>query len=376
LLHRSLVEEAATTTSMATNMDLPAVEDSVRLLASSWVEATTTTSSILATTTMDLQEALVDLQAWPAHSWEVAALPTTTSLADSTDRTRTRATVEAAALTVAATSSNMDLTKATVAAVAEASSAAWWVETSTTVALADTVTRQEEAPAAPTLALRHQAHTSLRDSRTTANLVKDTAALTVDLRHPTHTSPKDSQTTASLAKDTAPTVAQHLRALHRSLVLTTHLETSRTDNNLTVDHNKADLEDTSSPAPTVGPLSSMVVLTKVATLVLEVTISNRGAMASPKVDTVDTRLLLEATEAEDMNSMATAVTEDDLCRAFFLGYRNVTCFSLRWRKFDDCTWKQSLRAWLSTFPSMEFHFDSQAKWSLRLHTWTFATLGL
>jgi hypothetical protein len=319
LLHRSLVEVAATTTSMATNMDRPVVEDLVLLLANSLVEATaTTTSNTLATTIMDLREVLADLQAWPAHSWEAAARLTTTSLADSTDRTRTRATVEAAVLTVAATSSNMDLTKATVAAVAEASSAASWAETSTTVALADMATRQEEAPAAPTLALRHPAHTSLRDSRTTANLVKDTVALTAALRHQVLTSPRDSQTTASLAKDTAPTVVQRLKALHRNPAPTTRLETNLMDNNPTVDHNKADLEDISSPAPTVDLLSSMAVLTKAATLVLEVITSNREATASPKVDTVDSRPLLEATEAVDTNSMATAATEDDLCRAFLL----------------------------------------------------------
>lgn len=320
LLHRSSVEEAATTTtSMATNMDLPAVEDLVRSLVSSLVvEATTTTSNILATTTMDRREALADLQAWPVHSWEAEALPTTTSLADSTDRTRTTATVEAAGLTEATTSSNMGLTKATVAAVAEASSAASWVETSTTVAPADTVTRQEGAPAAPTLALRRPAHTSPRDSRTTANLAKDTA-LTVDLRHPIHTSLRDNQTTVSLVKGTAPTVAQHLRALHHSLDPTIRLvETNHMDNNPTADHHRADLEDTSSPAPTVDPLSSMVAMTKAVTA-LEVTTSNREVMANPKADTVDTRLLLGATEAVDTsNSMATAATEDDFCRAFFL----------------------------------------------------------
>jgi hypothetical protein len=319
LLHRSLVEEAAITTSTATNTDLPAVEDLVLLLASSSAEATATTISntLATTTTMDHREVLADLRAWPAHSWEVAALLTTTSLADNTDRTRTRATVEAADLTVAATSSNMDPTRATVAAVAEASSAASWVETSTTVALADMATRQEEAPAAPTLALRHPAHTSLRDSRTTVNLVRDTVALTVALRHPTHTSPRDSQATASLVKDTAPTAAQRLKALHLNLVPTTRLETNHTDNNPTVDHNKADLEDTSSPAPMVDLPSNTAASTKAATA-LEVTTSNREAMASPTADMVGNRLLLEATEAEDTNSMATAATEDDLCRAFFL----------------------------------------------------------
>jgi hypothetical protein len=142
---------------------------------------------------------------------------------------------------------------------------------------------------------------------------------------------------ANLVKATAPTtMAQHLRALRRNLVPTTHLvETNHTDNSPTVAHNKADLEDTSNPAPTVGLLNSTVVMTKVATVALEVTISNRAAMANLKADmAADSRLLLGATEAADMsNSMATAVTEDDYC---LLGYRNMTCF-LRWRKFDDCT---------------------------------------
>lgn len=332
LLSRSLVEEAATTTtSMATSMDLPAAEDLVRLLVSSWAaEAATTTSNTLATittTTMDRREALADLQAWPARSWEVVALPTATSRVDSTDRTRTRVMVEAAVLMAAATSSNMDLTKATVAAVAAASSAVSLAETSQTVALAATAIPQEEALAVPTLALRHPAPTSRKVSRTTANLAKDTAALTAALRHRTHTSLRDSPTTANLVQATAPTtMAQRLRALHRSLVLTTRLvETNRTDSNPTVARNKADLEATSSPAPTVDLLSNTVVMTKVATVALEVTISNRAAMANPKADmAADSRLLLEATEAADMSSsMATAATEDDLCRAFVFGYRNV-----------------------------------------------------
>jgi hypothetical protein len=313
------VEEAATTTSMATNMDLPAVEDSVRSLANSLAEATTTTSNILAATTMDRREVLVDLQAWPARSWEAAALPTTTNLADSTDRTRTTATVEAVVRTAATTSNNMDQAKATAVAVAEASSAASWVVTSPTVALAATAIPQAEAPAVPTLALRHPAPTSPRDSRTTANLVKVTA-LTVALRHQTHTSLRAKETTASLVKDTAPTVVQHLKALHRSLALTTHLETNHMDNNPTVDHhNKVDIQDTNSPAPTADHLNSTVATTKAVTA-LEVTISsNREAMANPKADTVATRLLLVVTEVADTsNSMATAVTEDDFERAVIL----------------------------------------------------------
>ena len=276
---------------MATNMDLPAVEDLVRSLVSSLVvEATTTTSNILATTTMDRREALADLQAWPAHSWEAAALLTITSPADSTDPTRTKATVQAAVHTAAATSSNMVLTKVTVAAVAAVSSAVSWAATSQTIALAATAILQEEAPAVPTLALHHQAHISPKDSRTTANLVKATAL----------------------------TVVQHLRALLRSLVLTIHLvETNRMDNNPTVDHNRADMEDTSnSQTPTVDLLSSTVAMTKAATAALVVLVvppSSRAATASPKADMVDTKLLLEATEVEDSsNSMATAVTEGDL----------------------------------------------------------------
>jgi len=316
-LNLSSVEEAATTTSTATNMDLPAVEDSVRSLANSWAEATTTTSNILVVTTMDRREALADLQAWPARSWEAAALLITTSLVDSTDRTRT-AMVEAVVRTAATTSSSMDLTKATVAAVAAASSAALWVVTSRTTTLAATAIHQEEAPAVPTRARHHQVRTSPRDSRITANLVKATAP-TVALRHQTHTSPRDSQTTASPAKDTAPTMAQHPRALHHNLVPTTRLETNLMDNNPTVDHHKVDIQDTSSPVPTVDHLNSMVAMIKAATA-LEVTISsNREAMANPKADTVATRLLLVVTEVADTsNSMATAVTEDDFERAVIL----------------------------------------------------------
>lgn len=310
-------------------MDLRAAEDLARLLANSSAEATTTTSSILeATITMDLREVLADLQAWPAHSWEVAALPPTTSPVDSTDRIRTTATVEAAVHTAATTSNNTDLTRVTVAAVAVVSSAVSWAATSQTIALAATAILQEEAPAVPTLALHHQAHISPKDSRTTANLVKD-SALTVALRHQTHISPRASPATASLAKVTALTMVQHPRALLRSLVLTTRLVgTNRMDNNPTVDHTKADMEDTSnSQTPTVDLLSSTVAMTKAATAALVVLVvppSSRAATASPKADMVDTKLLLEATEVEDSsNSMATAVTEDDYC---LFGYRNVTCF--------------------------------------------------
>ena len=300
-------------------MDLRAAEDLARLLANSSAEATTTTSSILeATITMDLREVLADLQAWPAHSWEVAALPPTTSPVDSTDRIRTTATVEAAVHTAATTSNNTDLTRVTVAAVAVVSSAVSWAATSQTIALAATAILQEEAPAVPTLALHHQAHISPKDSRTTANLVKD-SALTVALRHQTHISPRASPATASLAKVTALTMVQHPRALLRSLVLTTRLVgTNRMDNNPTVGHNRADMGDTSSSqTPMVDLLSSTVAMTKATT-------SNREATANLKADTVDTKLLLEATEVEDSsNSMATAVTEDDYC---LFGYRNVTCF--------------------------------------------------
>ena len=93
------------------------------------------------------------------------------------------------------------------------------------------------------------------------------------------------------------------------------------------------MEDTSSPTPTVEPLSNTVVMTKVATVALGVTTSNRAAMANLKADmAADSRLLLGATEAADMsNSMATAATEDDLLSRIPLGYRNVTCFS-QWRE--------------------------------------------
>lgn len=295
-------------------MDLPVVEDLVRLLASSWVEATTTTTSnILAATTMDRREVLADLQAWLARSWEAVALLTATNLADSTDRTRTKVTVEAVVHTAAVTSSNMDLTKATAAAVAAVSSAVSWAATSRTIALAATATLQEETPAVPTLVLHHQAHTSPRDSQTTVNLVKATVP-TVDLHHQTHTNPRDSPATASLAKVTA-TMVQHPRVSHRNLAPTTLLETNHMDNNPTVAHNKVDIQDTSSLVPMVDHLNSTVATTKAVTA-LEVTISNREAMANLKADTVDTRLPLEVTEVVDTsNSMATAVTEDDLCRA-------------------------------------------------------------
>lgn len=170
---------------------------------------------------------------------------------------------------------------------------------------------QEETPAVPTLALHHQARTNPRDSRTTVNLVKD-MALTVALRHQTLTRPRDSPTMANLVKVTVLTMVRHLKALHLSLVLTTRLATNHMDNNPTVDRHKAVIQDTSSQIPTVDRRNSTVATTKAVTA-LEVTISNREAMASPKVDTVATRLLLEVTEVADTsNSMATAATEGDL----------------------------------------------------------------
>jgi len=123
LLHRSLVEEAATTSNTAANMDLPAVlEGLVRSLVNSLEEAVTITSNIPAATTTDHQEVRADLQAWRARSWEVAARLAVTNLVElSTDRTRTTATVAATSNTVEAASNTMDLTKITVAAVAVAS---------------------------------------------------------------------------------------------------------------------------------------------------------------------------------------------------------------------------------------------------------------
>ena len=219
----------------------------------------------------------------------------------------------------AATSNNMDLTKATVAAVAEASSATSWVVASQTVALAATATLQED-PVVLTLALRHQAHTSPKDSPTTANLVKVTA-LTLALRHQTHTSPRDNQTTAHLVQVTALTMVPHPRALHRNLARTTRLAaTNRTDSNLTVDHHKADMEDTSNQTPMADLLSSTVAMTKAVTAALVVqvvTISNREVMANLKAGTVDNTLLLEATAVGDTSSTATPATEDDSCPACY-----------------------------------------------------------
>ena len=191
-----------------------------------------------------------------------------------------------------ATSNNMDLTKATVAAVAEASSATSWVVASQTVALAATATLQED-PVVLTLALRHQAHTSPKDSPTTANLVKVTAL----------------------------TMVPHPSALHRNLARTTRLAAiNHTDSNLTVDHHKADMEDTSNQTPMADLLSSTVAMTKAVTAALVVqvvTISNREVMANLKAGTVDNTLLLEATAVGDTSSTATPATEDDSCPACY-----------------------------------------------------------
>ena len=122
LLRRSSVGEAAITISntVTSNMDL--LEDLVRSLASSLVEAATTTSNTPATIITDRQEALVDLQAWPARSWEAAAHLAVTSLAElSMDRTRITAMVAAISNMAVAASNIMDLIRATTAAAAVAS---------------------------------------------------------------------------------------------------------------------------------------------------------------------------------------------------------------------------------------------------------------
>ena len=186
-------------------------------------------------------------------------------------------------------------------------------------------TLQGEPLAVPTLALRHRAHTSLRDSLAMLNPVKVTA-LTVAPRHQAHTNPRDSPTTANLVKATALTVVRHLRILHRSRAPTTRLvEANHMDNNPTVDHRKADMEDSTKDL-TVDLLSSTVAMIKAATAalaVLQVTISNRAATANLKADMADmadSRLLMEATEVVDTSSsMATVDSEDDSFVAHFLG---------------------------------------------------------
>jgi len=177
-------------------------------------------------------------------------------------------------------------------------------------------TLQEEPLAVPTLALRHRAHTSLRDSLAMLNPVKVTA-LTVAPRRQAHTSPQDSLTTANLVKAMALTVVRYPRTLHRNRAPTTRLvEVSHMDNNPTVDHHRADMED-STKYLTVDLLSSTVAMIKAATAalaVLQVTISNRAATANLKADMADmadSRLLMEATEVVDTSSgMATVDSED------------------------------------------------------------------
>jgi hypothetical protein len=326
-----LEAEAATTSNTVANMDLLVVLVGLAgLLVSSWVvEVTTTTSSsssIPAATTMDRLEVLADSQEWQARSWEVAArLAVATNQAEAnTDRTRIKGTAEAVLHTTAATSNmavvasnTTDLirTKVTAVAVAADSLAALRVAalaaTNPTMA-ADTDTRQEEVPAAPTLALRHQTLTSPPAS--TANPLKATAL--------------------TLAQELI-LARLHPKALRLNLVPTRHLvATNRTDSNLTVHRSRADTEDNiSRQALTVDHPNNMVT-TKVATVLqamLVVTDSHRAAMGSLKVDTADNRLL-EATVVEDTSSssMATAATEGNLCRSRF-GYRNLT-WSLRWGK--------------------------------------------
>jgi len=120
------------------------------------------------------------------------------------------------------------------------------------------VIRQEEVPAVPTLGLRHQARTSLKDSLTMA-LTVNTASL---------------GNTINLVKATALTLVRHLKVSHRRLAPTTRPEETRhTDNNLTVDRHKADMEDTSSQVLTAALLSSMVAMTKVVTAAREVLVA-------------------------------------------------------------------------------------------------------
>jgi hypothetical protein len=322
LRSHSLEAEAATTSNTVANMDLLVVlVGSAGLLASSWeVEVTTTTSSssIPATTTMDLLEVLEDSQAWQARSWEVAAhLAVATSPAEvNMARTKTKGMAEAVLHTTTATSNTavvasntMDLikTKATAAAVAAVFLAALLVATNPAM-VADMDTRQEEAPAAPILALRHQPLTSLPVS--TANLPKATAL--------------------TLGQELIP-ARLHPKALLLNLVPMRHpVATNRTDSNLTVHRSRAVMEDNiSRQALTAVHLNNMVT-TKVATVVqgmLGVMDSHRAATVSLRVDMEDNRLL-EGTAVEDTSSsMVTAATEGDLCRSLS-GYRDLT-WSLR-----------------------------------------------
>jgi hypothetical protein len=307
LRSHSLEAEAVTTSNTVANMDLLVVlVGSAGLLASSWeVEVTTTTSS----SSMDLLGVLADSQGWQAPSWEVAAhlAVATNPVEANMDRTRITAMEEAVLHRVAATSNMVvvasnttDLirTKATAAAVAAVSSAALLVATNPAMA-ADMDTRQEEAPAAPILALRHRPLTSLPVS--TANLLKATAL--------------------TLGQELIP-ARLHPKALLLNLVPMRHpVATNLTDSNLTVHRSRAVMEDNiSRQALTAVHLNNMVT-TKVATVVQGmpvVTDSHRAATVSLKVDMEDNRLLeamaVEGTSSSS-SSMATAVTEGSLYRS-------------------------------------------------------------
>lgn len=138
----------------------------------------------------------------------------------------------------------------------------------------------------------------------------------------------DSPATDSLLKATALTLApaltpaqHHLKASHRSLAPTTRLvATHLMDNSPMVDHSRVATEVSSSKAPTADLLSNTVVMTKAATAALaalEGTDSRRADTASLRADTADSSLP-GATEAVDTSSsMATAVTEGDLCHPVF-----------------------------------------------------------
>ena len=299
------------------------------LLVSSWVEAATTTNNIPAATTMVLQVVPVDSWAWQARSSAV----TTLRAAASMDRTKITATVEAVVHTAATTNNTaasnitaLARTKAMVAAQV-ASSVTLQAVTSRTAVPVAMVILQEEAPVVPTLAMRHQPHTSL--------LVTPHKVM--------------ARTLVQRLEDTVPNPA-----------LTTHLvATHRMDNNPMALHSQEGMVVTSSQAhtvhlpnsmtPTARLISNSTAVTTQAATAVQVALADmvnlKGLTASLMVgtehnsrlqDTEDNSNRLQGTAMVATTSTSSMVTEDEHPRWLSAEHRNLT-WCLRWRRLDDCT---------------------------------------
>lgn len=246
---------------------------------------------------MDHQAALVDLQAWQAHSLVVAALRTVAINQASMARATTRATEEATlmvpatSITVATTSSNMALPKVTVAAVPVASSvtsrAVVLVVTSRTAAPVAMATRQAAVPAVLTLVLHLRVPTS--------HLVLHHRAMALIPDHRRRTM--------------ARSMVLRRRASALNQGPTTH-QVATTDSSHMAASSRVVSGVSTKQAPTVLRRPSTAAMAKAATAVRVDT--NNLMVDIHKADTAARHLQEGMAAVDTSNRMATAVMEGDL----------------------------------------------------------------